>query len=66
MENTTKIKVMADVPEAMVVELDSLGARADLKRSQIVREAIDRFLPVLRQRVAEREQLAEMPAEAVG
>lgn len=63
MADTTK-KVMADMPEALVDELDALGTQADLTRSQIVREAIDRFMPILRQRAAERELLASIVAPA--
>jgi len=55
MADTTK-KVIADVPEELRDEIDLLGEQVDLKMSQIVREALERFMPTLRQRATERAE----------
>lgn len=58
----SKVRVIADVPENLRNEIDILGPKVDLKMSQIVREALERFMPILRQRVAEREAATLTPA----
>jgi len=55
MADTTK-KVIADVPDGLRDELDELGAKLDLRMGQRVREALERFMPVLRQRAGERAE----------
>lgn len=61
---TTRVKVIAEVPVELRDEIDTLGAKVDLKMSQIVREALERFLPLLRQRAVERELATAMPETA--
>jgi len=55
MDETTK-KVIADVPAEMRDKLDDLGERLDLRMGQMIREAIERAIPVWQQRAAERAE----------
>lgn len=55
MADTTK-KVIADVPDELRDEIDDLGAKLDLRMSQMVREALERTVPLWRQRAAERAE----------
>jgi predicted DNA-binding protein len=57
MAESTK-KVIADVPDEMRDEIDELGEKLDLKMSQMVREAMERTIPVWRQRAVERAEAA--------
>ena len=57
MEETTK-KVIADVPVDMRDKLDDLGEKLDLRMGQMVREAIERTIPVWQQRATERAEAA--------
>ena len=59
----TRTKVIAEVPEELRDEINELGTKVDLRMSQIVREALERFLPILRQRAVEREQATLAVAE---
>lgn len=59
----TRTKVIAEVPEELRDEINELGTKVDLRMSQIVREALERFLPILRQRAVEREQATMAVAE---
>jgi hypothetical protein len=58
----SRVKVIAEVPEELRNAIDELGPRADLTMGQIVREALERFMPILRQRVAERERATAVEA----
>lgn len=51
--NSTQ-KVIADVPEETREKIDRLGGILDLKMGQMVREAIDRTIPIWEERAAER------------
>lgn len=57
MEDTTK-KVIADVPTDMREKLDDLADKLDLRMGQMVREAIERTIPVWQQRANERAEAA--------
>lgn len=57
MADTTK-KVIADVPGELRDEIDDLGEKLDLRMSQMVREALERTIPVWRQRAVERAEAA--------
>lgn len=58
-----RTKVIAEVPQELRDEMDELGFIVDMKMGPIVREAIDRFMPILRQRAAERASLKESAQE---
>lgn len=55
MAETTK-KVIADVPDEMRDEIDALSEKLDLRMGQMVREAIERTIPIWRQRATERAE----------
>lgn len=56
-ESTTneREKVIGEVPKELRAKIDTLGDRLDLKMSQMLREAIERTIPVWEERAAERE-----------
>lgn len=60
MADATK-KVIADVPDELRDEIDDLGTKLDLRMSQMVREALERTIPVWRQRAVERAKAALSP-----
>lgn len=58
-------KVIAKLPLAEKQEFMDLGERVGLTQGQIVREALQRFKPVLIQRVNELEAATAVPEEAI-
>ena len=54
-------KVIAKLPRDEKEELVDLAQKLDLTLGQITREALQRFRPVLIQRVAEKEQATAVP-----
>lgn len=57
MEDVTK-KVIADVPVEMRDKIDDLGEKLDLRMGQMVREALERTIPIWQQRAVERAEAA--------
>jgi hypothetical protein len=55
-------KVIAKLPSEEKQELVELGEKLDMTLGQITREALQRMKPVLRQRLAEKEQATALPA----
>jgi len=58
MTESTK-KVIAEVPETLRNEIDDLALKLDLRMSQMIREALERTVPLWRHRAVERSEAAE-------
>lgn len=57
-------KVIAKLPREEKEELTELADKLDVSLGQVTREALQRFKPVLIQRVAEKEQATAIPTAA--
>jgi hypothetical protein len=56
-------KVIAKIPQDEKQAIVELGAKLDMTMGQIVRESLQRFKPVLIERVAERERATTIAPE---